>query len=106
MRTYKINLVSRRDPNNPDNHYSNTVSRTIYFDGTITQARKEAYRLSREADTFEVGIRYDGSLIGFMVGVNAPGNENLWMVPDNSKPMGFRAQAIDASGRVREIWGH
>lgn len=108
MSTYSICKRRRRDPTNPSNSWGNIVTETEVFEGTITQARKEAYRISREETIIQVEVRYpyDHALIGYIVGKNAPGNENLWMVPDDRKPLGIRPLAIDASGRVREIWGN
>lgn len=104
MKTYSIRQAVRHDPNNPDNSYNNIDMKTHVVEGTITKARKEAYRLSREENTIQVSVRYDGHEIGYMAGIDGPGNENVWMVTDYTQPLGRRAQAIDASGRVKDIW--
>ena len=104
-KTYHIRRVKMRDRAGPVGLDESIVADTA-FAGTIMQARKEVYRQSRREDTNGVILRLDGEEVGRMAGVNSGGNENLWTVPDDKKLFGIRHLAIDASGRVREIWGH
>lgn len=104
-KTYHIRRVKKNTHAGPVGLDESIVEDTA-FTGTIMQARKEVYRQSRMEDTDAVVLRLDGEEVGRMAGVNSAGNENLWTVPDDRKPLGIRHLAIDASGRVREIWGH
>ena len=104
MRTYSIRQAVKHDMNNPDNSWNNVDIITHTVEGTITKARKEAFRLSRETNTMQVSVRYDGHEVGYMAGVAGPGNANVWYVTDYNQPLGRRAQTIDASGRVKDIW--
>lgn len=102
-KTYHIRRVKKRNHAGPVGLDESIVEDTA-FTGTIMQARKEVYRQSRMEDTDAVVLRLDGEEVGRMAGVNSAGNENLWTVPDDKKPLGIRHMAIDASGRVRELW--
>ena len=104
-KTYHIRRVKKRNHAGPVGLDESIVEDTA-FTGTIMQARKEVYRQSRMEDTDAVVLRLDGEEVGRMAGVNSAGNENLWTVPDDRKPLGIRHLAIEASGRVREIWGN
>lgn len=76
----------------------------IALGSTPMKMRAEAYRQAHTVGTMQVMVAEGGEWVGTINGVDSPANPNLWWTEDRRKPLGMRAQAINAKGQLSEVF--